>query len=96
MNEKEVFWKQVRWVDYSGRVTPTDVNGIALFDHPSNPRFPTRFHVRNDGWMGASFCKDGPYELAPGDALTLRYRLYAHGPNATPESITQHWKVWAE
>ncbi len=96
VGEKEVFWKPARWVDYTGRVVPETKNGIALFDHPSNPRHPVRFHVRNDGWMGPSFCNEGGFVLDEGDTLTLRYRLYVHGPDATSETIETHWDTWAE
>ena len=95
IDEKEVFWKRARWVDYTGRVTPGEENGLALFDHPENPRSPAHFHVRDDGWVGASFTFESPYELKATETLTLRYRLYAHGPQATPESIDQHWKRFA-
>lgn len=61
VNEKGVFWKPARWVDYSGRVAPETVNGITLMDHPTNPRHPSYFHVRDDGWMGTSFCLYEPY-----------------------------------
>lgn len=96
VGEKEIFWKPARWVDYTGRVTPETKNGIALFDHPSNPRHPVRFHVRNDGWMGPSFCNEEAFALADGETLTLRYRLYVHGPSATPDTIDAHWEQWAE
>jgi hypothetical protein len=96
VNEEPLFWKPARWVDYSGRVLPDVINGVTLFDHPSNPSFPSPYHVRNDGWMGACFSKDAPYELPAGETVTVRYRVYAHGPDATPETIEQHWQRWAE
>ena len=94
-NETGVHWKRSRWVDYTGTVSPEERNGIALFDHPGNPRFPTYFHVRDDGWMGASFCYEAPYELAQGERLVLRYRLYIHGSRATSAIIDQHWESFA-
>jgi hypothetical protein len=96
VGEKEMFWKHVRWIDYTGRVTTDEENGIAFFDHPANPNFPTGWHVRRDGWMGASFTLDGPYELLEGETLVLRYRLYVHDGKATPERIENHWKRFAE
>jgi len=61
--EKEIFGNRARWMDYSGPVAvgsgpnrKTVVEGITYFDHPDNPRYPTHWHVRSDGWMGASFC----------------------------------------
>lgn len=93
--EKDIFWKPARWVDYIGRVTEDTENGLALFDHPSNPRFPMRYHVRGDGWMGASFCNEEPYELAQGETLTLHYRLYAHGPDVSSTALDARWNQWA-
>jgi Family of unknown function (DUF6807) len=95
VGEKALFWKHARWVDYSGRVTPDTVNGITLLDHPGNPRHPAAYHVRGDGWMGASFCVEEPYVLKKGDTLRLRYRLYAHAARS-PEQIDAHWKQFAE
>ncbi|HEO71165.1 MAG TPA: hypothetical protein ENN80_07870 [Candidatus Hydrogenedentes bacterium] len=94
VNEEAVLWKRARWVDYTGRATPDEDNGIALFDHPDNPGHPTYFHVRGDGWMGASFCFEAPCTLAEGETLELRYRLYVHGPNTLPESIEKHWALF--
>ena len=96
VNEAGVHWKRARWVDYAGRVAPATRNGIAFLDHPGNPRSPTYFHVRDDGWMGASFTYAEPYKLAPDESLIFRYRLYVHGPDTTPESIESRWNEFAE
>ncbi|HOZ48427.1 MAG TPA: PmoA family protein [Candidatus Hydrogenedentes bacterium] len=98
INEEQVLWKRARWVDYTGPVAPGTDNGIALFDHPDNPRFPTYFHVRGDGWMGASFCYEDPYTIKTGDTLVLRYRLLAHGqgPQAAADRIEGYWQRWAK
>lgn len=84
VNEKAVFWRPARWVDYSGRVTADRVNGITLMDHPTNPNHPTSYHVRDDGWMGASFTLNGPYKLPKGQYLRLLYALYIH--DAMPDA----------
>ncbi len=74
-----------RWVDYSGPVvvgTGPDrkvvTEGITFFDHPANPRYPTYWHVRADGWMGASFCHAEGYAITKEAPLVLRYLLHAH------------------
>ena len=54
------------------------VEGITYFDHPRNPRYPARWHVREDGWMGASFCMQEGFDIPAGAPLTLRYLLYSH------------------
>lgn len=96
VNEKEVLWKKARWVDYSGAIANDKIEGITLFDHPDNPNYPTYFHVRNDGWMGASLTFDGPREIKPGEPLHLRYGLYVHSDMKSSEAIEADWKRFAK
>ncbi len=96
INEKEVLWKQARWVDYCGAVTDDKVGGITLFDHPGNPNHPSYFHVRNDGWMGASLTFDAPREIRPDKPLRLRYGLYIHRDMKSSDAIQTKWKQFTE
>jgi hypothetical protein len=92
-DEAEVLWKQSKWVDYSGPILPKVAEGVTLMDHPQNPNHPTYFHVRNDGWMGASLTYDAARTITPGAPLSLRYGLWVHRGVPTVEAIE---KVWAE
>ena len=96
VNEKEILWKQAKWVDYSGAVTNDKTEGVTLFDHPDNPNFPTYFHVRNDGWMGASLTFDAPREIRPDKPLRLRYGLYIHSDMKSSDAIQTNWKQFTE
>jgi hypothetical protein len=96
VNEKEVLWKRARWVDYSGAITNGKLEGITLFDHPDNPNFPTYFHVRNDGWMGASLTFDGPRKILPKEPLHLCYGLYIHGDMKANDAIEANWKQFTK
>ncbi|HSW00464.1 MAG TPA: PmoA family protein [Sedimentisphaerales bacterium] len=87
VNEKEILWKQARWVDYSGPIENGRTEGITLFDHPGNPNHPSCFHVQNDGWMGASLTYDGPREIAAEKPLRVRYGLYVHSDLKAPAEI---------
>ena len=87
VNEKDIFWKQARWVDYSGAIENGKIEGITLFDHPGNPNHPSNFHVRNDGWMGASLNLEGPREITPDKPLHLRYGLYIHSDMKSADAI---------
>jgi methane monooxygenase PmoA-like len=96
VNEAGVHWKRARWVDYSGPITAGATEGITLMDHPANPDHPTFFHVRNDGWMGASLTHDAPREIEPGKPLALRYGLYIHAGKPTPEVLDQRWQEFSK
>jgi hypothetical protein len=95
VNEKEVLWKQARWVDYSGAIENGKIEGITLLDHPGNPNHPSYFHVRNDGWMGASLTFDGPRDISPDKPLHLRYGLYIHNDMKPTAEIERQWKRFA-
>src|SRR5207249_3064097 len=66
------------WMDYSGPVPKGGTQGITYFDHPENPGHPVNWHVREDGWMGASVCLSGPVTTTKKTPLVLRYLLHAH------------------
>lgn len=95
LNEAGVFRKPARWVDYSGPITATASEGLTLLDHPSNPNHPTLFHVRDDGWMGASLTMAGARVIPPGQPLQLRYGLYVHAGIPAPEKIQQQWEAFS-
>lgn len=79
--EKNLFGKPSPWIDYSGSIDKGVTEGVTYFDHPSNFSFPSKWHVREDGWMGASICRDAPVMLRKDAPTTLRYLLHAHaGP----------------
>ncbi len=96
VNEKAVLWKRARWIDYSGPIASGKQEGITLFDHPDNPNFPTYFHVRNDGWMGASLTHNGPRTIQPGKPLHLHYGLYIHSDIKPKEEIEAIWKQFSK
>jgi Methane oxygenase PmoA len=89
------FRKRARWVDYSGPVTRDAAEGITLLDHPANPNHPTHFHVRGDGWMGASLTYEKPIRIEPGQLLRLRYGLYIHGGVPSLKAIDARWGEFA-
>lgn len=76
--EKNIFAKPARWMDYSGPVADNKVEGVTWFDHPSNPRHPAHWHVRDDGWMSPAFCLEKEILLKQGEPLVLWYGLHIH------------------
>ena len=99
--EPQIFGKPARWVDYSGPITVGQgtarrsvIEGITYFDHPQNPRYPTHWHVRSDGWMGAAFCLQEGLTVTKDKPLTLRYLLHAHAgayDSAKAEAVQQEF-----
>lgn len=71
------------WSDYSGWIDGYGKRwgGIAMIDHPSNPRYPTPWltyltpHLQ---FLNAAFVRDEPYRLRKGETLQLTYRVVVH------------------
>jgi hypothetical protein len=81
--------------------------GIAIFDHPSNLRHPTRWHARDYGLFAANpFCEAemdktqpkgaGDYKLSAGKALTLKYRVLLHEGEADPATLAERFAEYAK
>lgn len=94
-NEAEAFRKPARWVDYSGPITKQQAAGIALMDHPANPRHPVLFQVRDNGWMGVCLTIDESLTIVPQKPLRLRYGLWVHGGAPDAAEIDRQWKAFA-
>ena len=93
---ENIWGRQARWVDYSAVVSGQPV-GVAILDHPSNLRHPSRWHAR-----GYSLCSANPFGLSDftadaradgshvvprGDSMTLSYRVVIHEGDATAAEI---------
>lgn len=89
---KSIWGKPARWTDYSADVQGAPA-GVAILDHPSNLRHPTRWHARGYGLNAAnpfalkSFtgnpAADGKYTIPAGGKMVLRYRsiIYDGSPD---------------
>ena len=85
--EKSVWGKRSPWVDYYGPVDG-QIAGVAIFDHPSNPRYPTYWHARAYGLFAANpfgvrdftgdKAQDGSMTVEPGQSVRFRYRVVIH------------------
>jgi hypothetical protein len=97
IGEAECWGKAAPWCDYSGQVDGTHA-GIAVFDAPGNPRFPTTWHVRDYGLMGANifgqrafqgndWAVSGDLVMQAGATLGFRYRVMLHAGDAGDASV---------
>lgn len=99
VGESEAWGKASPWCDYSGPVGGITA-GVTLMDHPRNPFYPTRYHVRGYGLFTANpfglshFVgrgADGARVLEAGDSWRIRYRLYIHrGDVMAPETANAY------
>lgn len=102
--ERECWGRRADWCSYTGEVDGAVV-GIAVLDHPANPRHPTYWHVRDYGLMtanpfGVSYfendpSKDGSLTVPAGGRLTFRYRLLFYEGDPDSADIAGHYEAYA-
>lgn len=95
LNEQQAHLKRAQWLDQSGPVAQDKWGGIAFLEHPDNPRSPTGWHCRNDGWACASFTMEAPYTLESDAKLNLRYRIISHRDDADRAAIAKRYNEYA-
>ena len=101
----DTWGKKSTWVDY---YAPKDgkVYGVAMFDHPKNPRYPTWLHVRSYALFAANpfgkhdfeklpDAKAGDLTIAPGESVTFRWRIYFHMGDEKTAKIAERYKEYA-
>ncbi len=98
--------KKSTWVDYHG---PKDgkTYGVAMFDHPSNPRHPTWWHVRSYALFAANPFgkhdfenlknepKAGDLTIEAGKSTTFRWRFYFHAGDEKQAKVAERYKDFA-
>lgn len=106
--EKECWGKPASWCDYSGEFEDGKTRGITIFDNPNNLRYPTRWHVRDYGLMGANcfglsyFTKNeeeqlnGDYLLENGKSLTFSYRVYVHSGTPEEAKVDEQYEAYVK
>ena len=96
--EMQAWGKPAPWVDYSGSLKGKKL-GVAIFDHPSNPKHPTHWHVRAYGLFAANIfgehdfyqdpSRDAGITLEPGKSLHFLYRVVIHLGDAKQANIAK-------
>jgi hypothetical protein len=99
--EKNVWGKRSQWVDCSGEIDGAPV-GVAIFDHPANPRPPTYWHARGYGLLAANVfgvhdfendkTRDGSQTIRAGQPLRFRYRVIVHPGNTA--GLIEAYDAW--
>lgn len=105
VRDGQTWGKRAKWCDYYGPVDGKTV-GVAIFDHPQNPRHPTWWHVRDYGLFAANPFGRHDFESLPdkkagvlilpeGQSLTFRYRIYFHQGDETRGKVAEHYEEYA-
>lgn len=102
--DKEAWGKRAAWCDYYGPVEDKIV-GVAIFDHPQNPKHPTWWHVRTYGLFAANPFGvhyfegkpkgTGDITIGAGESLTFKYRFYFHKGDTNQAKVAEHYREYA-
>jgi len=106
VRDGETWGKKAEWCDYYGPVAGKTV-GVAIFDHPSNPRHPTWWHVRDYGLFAANpFGKRhfekltdknaGDLKVPANETITWRYRYYFHTGTEKDAKVAERYSEYTE
>jgi len=104
--EKLAWGKPAPWCDESGKIDGKDY-GVAILDHPSNPKYPSTWHVRAYGLMTANIFGlhdfdrkaakgAGDFTVEPGKPVTFKYRIVVHTGDAKSADLETKHKEWAK
>jgi hypothetical protein len=104
VRDGQTWGKRAAWCDYYGPVEGKTL-GLAIFDHPRNPKHPTWWHVRDYGLFAANpfgvhdFEKKpagaGNVTIQPGQSLTWRYRFYIHEGDEQQAKVAERYAEYA-
>lgn len=97
---------RAKWCDYYGPVEGK-ILGVAIFDHPANPRHPTWWHVRTYGLFAANPFAQGQFENLPdkktgeftlpaGQRVTFRYRFFWHHGDEQTGQVAKRYEEYVK
>ncbi len=101
---RDLWGKRAKWVDYWGPINGKTV-GIAIFDHPQNPRYPTWWHARDYGLVAANAFGvhnferkkrgTGDFKIKSGSSTTFKFRFLFHPGDVNSAKVAEHFEQWA-
>ncbi len=102
---KDVWGKRASWVDYDAVVDGEKI-GVAIFDNPANPRYPTYWHARDYGLFAVNpfgvhdfendKTKDGSMTVKPGETVRFRYRIVIHPGDVNDAKVAALFDAYAK
>ncbi len=88
---------EARWVRFSGP-TETGEASVTILSHPSNVHSPQPVRIWPEGPMFFNYvpAQNTPLTVAPGETLTLRYRVLVTDGYLPPETIETFWQGYSK
>jgi len=104
LKDTDAWGKRAVWCDYYGPVDG-DIVGVAIFDHPDNPKHPTWWHVRPYGLFAANPFGVHDFEKKPrgtgdlviqaGQSVTFKWRFYFHKGDEKQGQVAERYREYA-
>jgi hypothetical protein len=98
---REVWGKRSPWVDYTGTLDG-EALGVAIFDHPSNPRHPTYWHARDYGLFALDpfgrkafdpTQEESLWKIPAGEKIAFRWRVVVHPADANLAELFKEYSA---
>lgn len=99
---KNVWGKRSPWVDYTAEVDGERL-GVAMFDNPSNPRYPTYWHARDYGLFALdpfgqnafdNTKDESQWKIPQGRKIAFRWRVVIHPGDAETGHVADLYKQY--
>ncbi len=96
-SEKDTFGKNSPWMDFYGKRGDA-IEGLAIFQHPSNPWYPSPWFTRDYGFMSPTpmYWPENGTEtiMKKGTVLNLRYRVLVHAGDHNQAKIAEAFEKY--
>ncbi|MDP3001631.1 MAG: PmoA family protein [Bacteroidales bacterium] len=96
-SEKDTFGKNSPWMDFYGKRGDA-IEGLAIFQHPSNPWYPSPWFTRDYGFMSSTpmYWPENGTEtiMKKGTVLNLRYRVLVHSGDNNQAKIAEAFEKY--
>lgn len=93
--EKDTFGKSSPWIDSYGKRGDA-IEGLAIFQHPDNPWYPSPWFTRDYGFMSPTpmYWPENGTEtvMKKGTVLNLRYRVLVHAGDHKQARIAEEFE----
>jgi hypothetical protein len=99
-----IWGKRAKWVGYTAEVGGEDI-GVAIMDHPANPRHPTYWHARDYGLFALnpfgrkSFDRaqeESKWQVPAGQKLAFRWAVLIHPGDLGAARLNEMYAAWTK